>query len=183
MELLVSHGMTLPCSRATFQALSAPSQNAKWIRFRIPFGLFRRMNFGVVCNGPVEMTLPRCEGALSLAFARWKRSFVFTPKMSRDMRCSVICAQVGRKEDAIREGRRAVELTPESRSALDAAGVAAVMALIYAQVGEVDQAIPLIERLLAVPGPVIEAPVSITLSDLRLRWEWDPLRKVHGSRN
>ena len=86
----------------------------------------------------------------------------------------MICAQVGRKEDAIREGRRAVELTPESRSALDAAQVAAVMALIYAQVGEVDQAIPLIERLLAVPGPVIVAPVSITLSDLRLRWEWDP---------
>jgi serine/threonine protein kinase/Flp pilus assembly protein TadD len=97
--------------------------------------------------------------------------------VSRHAALGMICAQVGRKEDAIREGRRAVELTPESRSALDAAQVAAVMALIYAQVGEADQAIPLIERLLAVPGPVIVAPVSITLSDLRLRWEWDPLRK------
>ena len=44
--------------------------------------------------------------------------------------------------------------------------------------GEADQAIHLIERLLATPGPVLwlEFPGSITLADLRLRWEWDPLR-------
>ena len=41
-----------------------------------------------------------------------------------------------------------------------------------------DQAIRLIERLLATPGPVQFPgfPENITLADLRLRWEWDPLR-------
>jgi serine/threonine protein kinase/Tfp pilus assembly protein PilF len=86
-------------------------------------------------------------------------------------------AFAGRKDDAIREGRRAVELRPESRDAVEGANAAAVLALIYAQSARADQAIPLLERLLTVPGPVDLAPVSITQADLRLRWEWDPLRK------
>jgi hypothetical protein len=43
-------------------------------------------------------------------------------------------------------------------------------------VGENDLAIPLIEHLLTIPGPVDSADYSITLSDLKYRWEWDPLR-------
>jgi hypothetical protein len=36
----------------------------------------------------------------------------------------------------------------------------------------------LIERLLSTPGAATNAdfPFSITLAELRLRWEWDPLR-------
>ena len=48
-----------------------------------------------------------------------------------------------------------------------------------ALVGEPDQALILIERLLSTPGAVIgwpDSPRNITLADLRLRWEWDPLR-------
>ena len=43
----------------------------------------------------------------------------------------------------------------------------------YALVGEPDQAITLIERLLSTPGPVglPDFPNNITLADLRLRWE------------
>ena len=40
-------------------------------------------------------------------------------------------------------------------------------------------ALTLIERLLSTPGPVgtpSEASSSITLAELRLRWEWDSLR-------
>ena len=83
-----------------------------------------------------------------------------------------------RKEDALREGRRAVELEPESQNAFHGAQWAANLALVYALVGEQDQAITLIERLLATPGPVPwpDQPWSITLADLRLRWEWDSLR-------
>jgi hypothetical protein len=83
-----------------------------------------------------------------------------------------------RKADAIREGRRAVELEPESKNAFHGAGRAASLALVYALTGEQDQAITLIERLLSIPGPVGsgEASSNITLADLRLRWEWDSLR-------
>ena len=85
-------------------------------------------------------------------------------------------ALMGRKDDAIREGRRAVELKPESKDAVDGTLMNGYLALIYARVGENDLAIPLIERLLKIPGPVDSADYSITINDLKYRWEWDPLR-------
>jgi hypothetical protein len=48
--------------------------------------------------------------------------------------------------------------------------------LIYARVGEPDQAISMIEKLLRTPGAVFFSETSISLWELRLRWEWDPLR-------
>jgi TolB-like protein/DNA-binding winged helix-turn-helix (wHTH) protein/Tfp pilus assembly protein PilF len=82
------------------------------------------------------------------------------------------------KEDAIREGRRAVEMEPENRNAFHGANQASNLALIYALVGEPDEAMTIIERLITVPGPVqwVDFPSNITLADLRLRWEWDGLR-------
>jgi len=85
-------------------------------------------------------------------------------------------AFMGRKDDAIREGRRAVELKPESKDAYDGAIMNCFLALIYARVGENDLAIPLIERLLRTPGAVDTVNYSITVNDLKTRWEWDPLR-------
>jgi len=85
-------------------------------------------------------------------------------------------AFMGRKEDAIREGRRAVELKPESKDAYDGAIMNCFLALIYVRVGENDLAIPLIERLLRTPGAVDSVNYSITVNDLKYRWEWDPLR-------
>src|SRR5450432_1331572 len=96
----------------------------------------------------------------------------------RHAQLGLLYAYMQRKEDAIREGRRAVELEPESQDALHGAIAAANLALVYALVGEPDQAITLIERLLSAPGPVEwpDNPNNITLADLRLRWEWDSLR-------
>ena len=85
-------------------------------------------------------------------------------------------AFMGRKEDAIREGRRAVELKPESKDAVDGAIMNCYLALIYARLGENDLAFPLIERLSKTPGAVDSADYSITASDLKFRWEWDPIR-------
>jgi TolB-like protein/Tfp pilus assembly protein PilF len=85
-------------------------------------------------------------------------------------------AFAGRKEDAIREGRRAVELKPESKDAVDGAIMNCYLALIYARVGENDLAIPLIEGLLETPGAVDSVDYSITINDLKYRWEWDPVR-------
>jgi TolB-like protein/Tfp pilus assembly protein PilF len=85
-------------------------------------------------------------------------------------------AFMGQKEDAIREGRRAVELKPESKDAYDGAIMNCCLALIYTRVGENDLAIPLIERMLRTPGAVDSVNYSITVNDLKFRWEWDPLR-------
>jgi TolB-like protein/Tfp pilus assembly protein PilF len=85
-------------------------------------------------------------------------------------------AFLGRKDEAIREGRRAVELKPEAKDAYDGALMNCYLALIYARLGEKDLAIPLIERLLRTPGAVDSVDYSITVNDLKFRWEWDPLR-------
>ena len=85
-------------------------------------------------------------------------------------------AFMGRKDDAIREGRRAVELLPESKDAVDGSIMNAYLALIYVRVEEKDLALPLIERLLKTAGAVDSADYSITVNDLKYRWEWDPIR-------
>ena len=84
-------------------------------------------------------------------------------------RLGKLYAYLGRKEDAIRASRRAVELVPESKDAVDGPGYASTLAGVYARTGEADQAIALIERLLSTPN-------GIVLAELRLSWEWDPLR-------
>ena len=93
-------------------------------------------------------------------------------------RLGLLYAYMQRKEDAIREGRRAVELEPENQNAYHGAIGAANLALVYALLAEADQALTLIERLLTTPGAVTwpDGSCSITLADLRLRPEWDPLR-------
>jgi len=88
----------------------------------------------------------------------------------------MIYAFMGKHDEAIREGRRAVELKPESKDAYDGVIMNCNLALIYARVGEKDLAIPLIERLLKTPGAVDSVNYSITVNDLKHRWEWDGLR-------
>ena len=84
---------------------------------------------------------------------------------------------MGRKEDASRESRRALELRPISQDVIEGGAVQGFLALIYARNGDADHAIPLIEQLLTTPFAVDYCDESITLTDLRTRWEWDPLRK------
>ena len=87
-----------------------------------------------------------------------------------------ICALLGEKERAIQEGKRGVELRPESQDALDGTIMEAVLAIIYARTGENDRAIALLQHLFDVPGAVDTVNYSITVNDLKVRWQWDPLR-------
>jgi TolB-like protein/Tfp pilus assembly protein PilF len=98
--------------------------------------------------------------------------------LERHAQLGLLYAYMPRKEDAIRESRRAVELEPESQDAFHGAFAAGNLALVYALVGEPDQAITLIERLLSTPGALqgLGFPQNMTLADVRLRWEWDLLR-------
>ncbi|PYJ80150.1 MAG: hypothetical protein DME69_01980 [Verrucomicrobia bacterium] len=89
---------------------------------------------------------------------------------ARHGQLGLILAGLGQKDAAIAEGKRAVELLPESRDAFDGPEVTAVLAQIYAWTGEHDQAFGLLDHLLVVPN-------GITVPGLKLDPIWDPLRK------
>jgi TolB-like protein len=78
-------------------------------------------------------------------------------------------AALGRKEDALREGRRAVELLPVTKDAYTGAAVLTNLAITYAWAGEKDLAIKQLEEVVRIPGPV-------SYGQLRLHPFWDPLR-------
>ncbi|MGI8889634.1 MAG: hypothetical protein ACR2G0_02480 [Chthoniobacterales bacterium] len=94
----------------------------------------------------------------------------------RHANLGLLYAFMGKRDGAIREGRLAVELKPQAKDATTGAIMLCYQALIYAQVGEIEQAIPLISDLLKTPGAVDSVDYSITKNDLKYRWEWDPLR-------
>ena len=81
-----------------------------------------------------------------------------------------ILAALGQKEEAIAEGKRAVELLPESQDALDGPQTTAALAEIYAWTGESDEAFRLLDHLLGIPN-------TLTVPMLKLDPAWDPLRK------
>lgn len=99
-------------------------------------------------------------GDTGMAQLLFEKSRSFFEKQVRDhpevaswhVRLGLAYAYLGLKEDAIRESRRAVDLSPERKDALDGPAIAAALALVYARTGETDQAIILIERLFSTPG-------------------------------
>jgi TolB-like protein/Flp pilus assembly protein TadD len=94
----------------------------------------------------------------------------------RRARLGLLYACLGRKEDAIRESRRAIDLRRERKDALETPLRENNLAMVYVLIGETGQAIALIERLLSAPGAGWGDDPSMTLAELRLRWQWDPLR-------
>src|SRR5947199_248486 len=88
---------------------------------------------------------------------------------SRHVILGMILAGLGEKDAAIAEGRRAVQLLPESQDALDGPKTTVELAQIYAWTGETDQALQLIDRSLSTPNVV-------TVPFLALDPMWDPLR-------
>jgi TolB-like protein/Tfp pilus assembly protein PilF len=94
----------------------------------------------------------------------------------RHANLGLVYSFIGRREEAICEGHRAVELMPDSKDAVFGPWMKGYLAMIYARVGEADSALPLLEHLLASPGPVDYTNCCITQNDLRNRWQWDPLR-------
>jgi TolB-like protein/Flp pilus assembly protein TadD len=82
----------------------------------------------------------------------------------------LILAALGQKQEAIAEGKRAVELLPESQDAFDGPQVTATLAQIYTWTGEFDEAFRLLDHLLVVPN-------GLTVPMLKLDPAWDPLRK------
>jgi len=78
-----------------------------------------------------------------------------------------VYSQLHRKEDAIREAKRACELMPETKNALQGVDMLTDMALLYMEVGEMELGLPLLEHSLSVPG-------GAHVGTLRTSANWEP---------
>jgi tetratricopeptide (TPR) repeat protein len=118
------------------------------------------------------------EGDKARAQIEFEQARVVSEKLLRDApedparhaQHGLILAALGRKEEAIAEGKRAAELLPESRDAFDGPQFTAALAQIYAWTGETDEAFRLLDHLLSVPN-------GIAVSIFKLDPAWDSLRK------
>ncbi len=77
---------------------------------------------------------------------------------------------LNKKEAAIAEAKRAVEILPISKDAVDGPEIAINLAVVYAWTQELDMAF---ETL----GPLTKTPRGIYYGNLKLNPYWDPLRK------
>ena len=82
----------------------------------------------------------------------------------------VIDAALGRKEEALREGRRAVELLPMEKDVIDGKSLIKYLAMIAAWVGEKDLACEQLALVSRPPGS------AVSYGALKLNPLWDPLR-------
>src|SRR5437870_2368253 len=81
----------------------------------------------------------------------------------------LIDAGLGRKEEALREGRRAVELLPVEKDSMNGTNMVRYLAIIAAWVGDKDLAC---EQL----ASIIRRPSNLSYGHLKLLPFWDPLR-------
>src|SRR5438093_5211004 len=83
----------------------------------------------------------------------------------------VAYAGLGEAASAIAEGQKAMAMRPTSKDPWEGPGEEASMASIYALLGDADHAIPILQRLLQIPGGF-----AITPALLRLDPVWDQIR-------
>jgi hypothetical protein len=85
---------------------------------------------------------------------------------------ALACADValGRKEESIQEGRRAMEMRPISEDAVDGPIIAANVASVHAWANQSDFAFEQLNIL-------IKLPDFVTYGDIKTNPSWDPLRK------
>jgi tetratricopeptide (TPR) repeat protein len=122
-----------------------------------------------------QIALARGEKQKALAvFAAARKKLDATwgdkPKDEEYLRqAAVLDAGLGRREDAIREALRAVELMPIAKNSLFGPRLATDLALVYAWTGERDRALEQLEIVATMPaGP--------TYGDLKFNPCWDDLR-------
>ena len=81
----------------------------------------------------------------------------------------IACAGLGLTAEAVKEGKRAVELMPLSQDAMIAPFRMEDLAQVYAMTGEQDEALNVLEKLLSIPS-------MFSVQVLRLHPVWAPLR-------
>jgi tetratricopeptide (TPR) repeat protein len=86
---------------------------------------------------------------------------------------AILDAGLGRKEEAIRETLRAVELMPIIKDSLNGPSMVANLALVYSWTGERDRALEQLAKVATLPA---ELHYAATYGDLLLNPCWDDLR-------
>jgi serine/threonine protein kinase len=84
-------------------------------------------------------------------------------------RLAKVYALLGRKDEAVTAAKKAVELLPISKDALEGTEPLQTLAEVYALVGMHDESIDQIDHLLSVPS-------DVTVAQLEYHPVWDPLR-------
>ena len=115
------------------------------------------------------------ESAARAAFANARRDLEQIVREQPDYAAAlcalgVVDAALGNKDEAVREGQRAVELIPVNKSAVEGAMFTQYLSLIYAWTGDKDRAIERLAEAAKLPGS------HVTYGYLRLHPLWDPLR-------
>jgi len=85
----------------------------------------------------------------------------------------LVFAYLGRKDEAVQEGLRSIEMFPLSKDAFDGPRYVLNLAAIYTIVGEYEEALDLLENLMA-----ITAGTTLSSSLLRIDPQWDSLRQI-----
>jgi len=80
-----------------------------------------------------------------------------------------VLAFLGEKDSALAEAQRATELLPETKDAFGGPEIMAGVAEVYANLGDNDRAIEILDRLLSRPS-------GVTAQALKINPIWDPLR-------
>jgi eukaryotic-like serine/threonine-protein kinase len=86
---------------------------------------------------------------------------------------ALACARAGRAADAVRAGRRALELLPPAEDAASGPFIQTYLAQIYTLTGNLDQAVATLRPLLTLPSWI--TPAELTSDPL-----WSPLRAHPG---
>ena len=126
----------------------------------------------------LEGTIHLLQGDKASAQMEFEHASVVSEQLLRDApedparhaQHGLILAALGQKQEAIAEGKRAVELLPESQDAFDGPQYTTSLAQIYAWTGESDEAFRLLDHLLKIPN-------GLAISMLKFDPVWDPLRK------
>jgi serine/threonine-protein kinase len=119
-----------------------------------------------------RMTKDEAKGRAAFTAARTQQEKIVQAQPSYGPALCVlglIDAGLGRKEDALREGRRAVELMPVEKESLKGAHMIEYFAIIAAWVDEKDLALQYLAKATQLPG-------TLSYGQLKLLPYWDPLR-------
>src|SRR6266496_4280562 len=151
---------------AAKNALIASSENAIFFTENVAFN--RPFIEGVIAR--MIKDNEKARSAFSAARAEQEKIVQAQPNYGPAL-CvlGLIDAGLGRKDDALREGRRAVELLPVEKDAMEGPAMIEYLAMIAAWVGDKDLAC---EQL----ASVIRRPSSLSYGQLKLLPFWDPLR-------
>src|SRR5438132_2527368 len=127
------------------------------------------------CEGLVARArgdVPGAETAFATAHAEMEKVVREQPDYAQAL-CvlGMINAALGRKEDAIREGRRAVEFLPVTKDMMAGGVVLANLAIIYAWTGEKDLALTQLATAIRFPSSNF-----LSYGQLKLHPYWGPLR-------